>query len=329
MRASRLLTIQMMLETRGCLSAPALARALNVSVRTLYRDVDQLSAAGVPIYASRGRSGGFRLLAGWKATLTGLTPAEAQAVFLSGLTGPAAQLGLEAQVETARLKVLSALPPSWRPDAERISSRLHLDPMDWYRESEPVPHLAAVATAVWEQRQLTIGYESWKARVRRTVHPLGLVLKAGAWYLVAAVNDAPRTFRISSIRDVESLETRSRGPRSFNLARYWIQSIRRFEQDLYKGQAVVLATTAGLKDLRNLSSAVARALAAAPSSAASDERVRVTIPTESIEHAAGQLLRLSPEVEVVEPAALRQAVLERIRDAARRYSAPSAPGRSQ
>src|SRR6266436_2391202 len=193
----------MLLETRGRMNARALAGALEVSVRTLYRDVDQLTAAGVPIFAERGRSGGFQLLEGWKTTLTGLTASEAQAVFLTGLAGPAAQLGLGAQVETAKLKLLTALPAPWREDAQRISSRLHLDPVDWYREPEPLPHLATVAAAVWHERQLTIRYESWKATARRTVSPLGLVLKAGAWYLVAAVDDKPRTYRISNIMQVD------------------------------------------------------------------------------------------------------------------------------
>jgi len=137
MRASRLLTIQMLLQTRGRLSARALAQALEVSVRTLYRDVDQLSAAGVPVIAQRGRDGGFELLDGWKTTLTGLTPSESQAVFLSGLAGPAAQLGLGDAVGSAQLKLLAALPAAWRDDAQRVAARLHLDPVDWYREAEP------------------------------------------------------------------------------------------------------------------------------------------------------------------------------------------------
>jgi predicted DNA-binding transcriptional regulator YafY len=319
MRASRLLSIQMLLQTRGRTSARALADALEVSVRTLYRDVDQLAAAGVPIYAERGRSGGFRLLEGWKTTLTGLTASEAQAVFLSGLAGPAAQLGLGAQVENAKLKLLSALPAPWRDDAQRISSRLHLDPVDWYREAEPLPHLPTVAAAVWNERQLRIRYESWKTTARRTVSPLGLVLKAGAWYLVAAIDDQARTYRISNVSEVQTLEARSRRPGKFELARYWSESIERFERDLYTGRAVVLATPAGLKSLRGLSSAVARAVADAHPPRRSDGRVRVSIPIESIEHATGLLLRLSPQVEVIEPAALRQSLVVRLGQTCRLY----------
>ena len=311
------------------MSAAELARALEVSVRTLYRDVDQLAAAGVPIYAERGRSGGFRLLEGWKTTLTGLTPTEAQVVFLSGLAGPAAQLGLGAQVETAKLKLLAALPASWRPDAQRISSRLHLDPVDWYREPEPVSHLATVAAAVWNERQLMIRYESWKSTARRTVNPLGLVLKAGAWYLIASRDDEPHTYRISNISEVQTLETRARRPRQFDLARYWAESIRRFERQLYRSHAVVLATPAGLKNLRYLSAAVARAVAAAQAPGGKgglerdalgpDGRLRVSIPIESIEHATAQLLRLSPDVEVIEPAALRRSLVARLQQSCRLY----------
>jgi len=314
----------MLLETRGRMNARALAGALEVSVRTLYRDVDQLTAAGVPIFAERGRSGGFQLLEGWKTTLTGLTASEAQAVFLTGLAGPAAQLGLGAQVETAKLKLLTALPAPWREDAQRISSRLHLDPVDWYREPEPLPHLATVAAAVWNERQLTIRYESWKATARRTVSPLGLVLKAGAWYLVAAVDDKPRTYRISNIMQVDSLEAHARRPRKFELARYWTESIRRFERELYKEQAVVLATPAGLKALRYLSSAVARAVADVKMPRRRDGRVKLRIPIESIEHATGQLLRLSPQVEAIEPLALRQSVLVRLAQTCRLYGVDTA-----
>ncbi len=327
MRASRLLSLQMLLETRGRMSAQALAEALEVSVRTLYRDVDQLSAAGVPIYAERGRHGGFALLSGWKTTLTGLTPAEAQAVFLSGLPGPASDLGLGGDVQGARLKLLAALPAAWRDDAQRVSARLHLDPVDWYRESEPTPHLATVAAAVWSSHQISLLYESWDNTVERTVSPLGLVLKAGVWYLVAqpaaasagAGKAGPRTYRVANIRQVTALPTPVRRPAQFDLPQYWAASIQRFESEIYTAEAAVLATPAGLKGLRALSSAVARAVATAPPSRRKDGRVAVQMPIESVQHACGQLMRLAPEVEVLRPAALRRALVDRLKATAALY----------
>ncbi|MGV3571883.1 MAG: helix-turn-helix transcriptional regulator [Ramlibacter sp.] len=318
MRASRLLSIQMMLEARGRVSATALARELEVSVRTLYRDIDELTAAGVPVYAERGRAGGFQLLPGWKTTLTGLTPAEAAAVFLSGAGGAAADLGLRPQLASGQRKLVAALPAPLRGRAQRVSSRFHLDPIDWYREAEPLEFLPVVSGAVWEERQLEIAYESWTRRARQVVHPLGLVLKAGVWYLVAARERKVRTFRVSGITEAVVLEAKCVRPRAFDLARYWAESVRRFEQDLYAGEAQVAVTARGLADLRRLGAAVARAVReVAPP--AGEARVTLRIPIESIEQAAGQLLRLAPGVEVLRPARLRGALVERLQRACAAY----------
>jgi predicted DNA-binding transcriptional regulator YafY len=314
MRASRLLTIQMLLETRGRMSAPALAELLQVSLRTLYRDVDQLAAAGVPIYSERGRLGGFELLKGWKTTLTGFTASEAQAVFMAGLAGPAAQLGLGQEVTDAQLKLAAALPPQQRSDAQRITERFHLDTLDWYREADPVPHLTTVANAVWEEKQITIRYESWKGDTARTVHPLGLVLKAGAWYLVAAVNAAARTYRISNILKIRVEDTRATRPKKFDLATYWNDSIKRFEEELYCGRATVLATPDGVKRLREMNAAAAKSLSNAPKTRRRDGRMKLEIPIETIDQAAVQLLRLAPEVEVTEPRELRTAIVGKLRE---------------
>lgn len=313
MRASRLLSIQMMLETQGPMSAAALAEALEISVRTLHRDIDQLSSAGVPIYAERGRTGGFRLLGGWNTRLTGLTPSEAQVVFLSGLAGPAADLGLDKPLQGARLKLLTSLPESLRTEAQKMQSRFHLDPVDWYREADAVPYLAIVAETVWTDRQLSMCYESWRDKVERVVHPLGLVLKAGTWYLVAATDGKPRTYRISNVKHATMLEQKARRPERFDLARYWAQSVARFESEIYTDHADVLATPVGLKNLRYLNAAVAGAVAEARPTRRRDGRVALRIPVESLEHGAGQLLRLAPEVEVTEPARLRKAIVSRLR----------------
>lgn len=323
MRASRLLTIQMLLQTRGRMSAQALAEVLEVSVRTLYRDVDQLTAAGVPIYAEQGRNGGFQLMEGWKTTLTGFTASESQAVFMSGLAGPAAELGLGQQVVDAQLKLMSALPAHQRDDAQRVQSRFHLDPADWYREADPVPHLATVSAAVWQDRQLSLRYDSWKAEVQRTVHPLGLVLKAGVWYLVASSDGKPRTYRISNILGAELLDKASTRPKRFDLPAYWAESIQRFEAELYQGYAVVQTTAQGIKQLRQLSSAVAKAVAAQMPSASEGGKVRIKIPIETLENASYQLLRMAPDVEVVSPVALRRAIVQRLQAIQACYAAYS------
>jgi predicted DNA-binding transcriptional regulator YafY len=311
MRASRLLSIQMLLETRGRMSAQALAQALEVSLRTLYRDVDELTLAGVPIYAERGRNGGFQLMAGWKTTLTGLTASEAQAVFLMGLTGPAAQLGLGRERADAELKLVAALPATQRDGVQRIQSRFHVDTLAWYQESDPVPHLSTVANAVWNDKQLQIEYQSWKGTSNSTVHPLGLVLKSGIWYLVAAIEQQPRTYRISQIQRATILPTQLRRPKKFELVRYWQDALLRFEHSLYQAWATVLATTEGIQKLKCLSAAVAKSVAL-PTQRNPDGRYPLRIPIESISQGASQLLSLAPDVEVIAPAALKKALRQRI-----------------
>src|SRR5437773_9623116 len=158
MRASRLVSLLLLLQSRGGQTAAELARELEVSVRTIHRDFDALSASGVPIYAERGPHGGIRLVDGYRTRLTGMTADEAEALFLSGLPGPAAELGLGTVVTAARLKVLAALPPELRARASRISQRFHLDAPDWFQASEQLAYLERLATAVWENEQIEIEY---------------------------------------------------------------------------------------------------------------------------------------------------------------------------
>jgi predicted DNA-binding transcriptional regulator YafY len=320
MRAARLLSIQMMLETRGQMSARELADVLEISVRTLHRDVDHLSAAGVPVVAERGRSGGFRLLDGWSTRLTGLTPSEAQAVFLSGLAGPAAELGLREALQNAQLKLLVSLPASWRDEAKRLQSRLHLDPVDWYKAPDPVPRLATVADAVWNERQLRFRYQSWKRTSERTASPLGLVLKAGIWYFLAQADGDFRIFRVAGVLSADVLSTCVRRPKGFDLARQWQTSMALFEQSIYTTVAQVLATPAGLEALRQLNAAASRAVDVAVPPSGFQSRTRVRLPIESIEAAAGQLLAFAPDVEVEKPRSLRQSIARRSLAISRLYA---------
>src|SRR5881409_1906848 len=188
MRASRLVSLLLLLQARGGMTASDLAHELEVSVRTIHRDVEALGAAGVPIYAERGPAGGIRLVDGYRTRLTGMTSEEAQALFLSGLPGPAAQLGLGTVVAAAQLKVMAALPPELRSRASRLVQRFHLDPAGWFQASESVPHLATLATAVWDGRAVAIAYRRGDEIVERVIGPLGIVLKGGIWYVIAAVD---------------------------------------------------------------------------------------------------------------------------------------------
>lgn len=323
MRASRLLSLLMLLQSRGRLSAQALAEALEVSVRTVHRDVDELSAAGVPIWADRGRLGGFQLQPGWRTRVDGLTAPEAQAMFLGGLPGPAAELGLGEAMASAQLKLLAALPEGWRDDARRVSARFHLDPIDWYRGPSATDHLPAIAQAVWGERRVALRYESWKGEVARRVDPLGLVLKAGVWYLAAQVVDqrsGVRTYRLSNILALELSDETFERPSGFDLAAWWKESTRRFEKALAVDTAQLRVTTAGLKALRELGAAVAQAAEASAGEADDAGWRRVTIPIESIPHAAAQVLRLGAEAEVLRPGALRRALVERVRAVAALYT---------
>ena len=184
MRASRLLSILTTLQARGQVTATELADTCEVSVRTIYRDIDALAAAGIPVYADRGAEGGYRLLDGYRVRLNGLSKPEAEALFMTGLPGPAAALGLDAAMLAAQTKLMAALPANLRPNAGRMQERFHLDAPSWFGETEQPRHLRAIASALLRESLIEIRYQSWRAEKRRRVAPLGLVLKGGGWYLV-------------------------------------------------------------------------------------------------------------------------------------------------
>jgi predicted DNA-binding transcriptional regulator YafY len=309
----------MLLQARRRMSAQALADEVQVSVRTVYRDIDQLSAAGVPVIVTRGASGGFELLEGWRTRLTGLTPHEAQAMFLAGAPGPAAQLGLGEAMASAQLKLLAALPPGWQADARRVSSRFHLDPVGWFRNPAQVSALPAVAEAVWNEKRLNIRYESWKGVVERTIEPLGLVLKAGEWYVVASAGRDPRTYRLANILSFEESPEKFTRPKKFDLAEHWAESISRFESELYRGSARLRVSARGLKWLRRGIAAVADSVDRTVGAPDAHGWYPVTIPIESVEHAASELIRLGAEAEVLEPEELRAALAQTARRVAELY----------
>jgi predicted DNA-binding transcriptional regulator YafY len=309
MRASRLLSILMLVQARGRVSAPTLARELEVSVRTIYRDVDALSAAGVPVFAEPGRDGGISLHEGWRTRLTGFTAAEAAALPMAGLSHVAQDLGVPAEAAAAQLKLLAALPAASGAAAQQIAARFHIDPVPWYHRAEALATLPALASAVWRERRIVVGYEGWRGAGTRRLDPLGLVQKGGLWYLVATARTQPRCYRVASIVSLEVLdEAAPPRPRHFELARWWRDWATDFERRLLAGRARVRISDEGQRILRAVMPAVAEHVAATQHSTARAGWVEAEWPFETPEYSARQLLRLGSEVEVLAPAELRAAV---------------------
>jgi predicted DNA-binding transcriptional regulator YafY len=306
MRSSRLLSILLLLQTRRQLTARELADELEVSLRTIYRDVEALAAAGVPVYADQGRAGGYRLVEGYRTKLTGLTEQEAAALFLVGMPGAAAALGLTAETSAAELKLLAALAPDQRDRAGRLKNRFHLDLPAWYQDAEDSAHLAAVADAVLHDRRIKVLYRRWEEprEVERLLEPHGLVLKNGSWYVVAATPRGLRTYRVSNILELTPTEDTFERDPDFNLTRFWQNHLEGFDRIRYTDEAVVRVSARLAARMYDVSfPTLVKAVAAAEPEA--DGSVVVAIPIESVANAAASLSRFGAEVEVLAPAELR------------------------
>ncbi|MBC9713434.1 YafY family transcriptional regulator [Streptomyces sp. TRM66268-LWL] len=316
MKSSRLVSILLLLQSRGRLTAAQLAEELEVSVRTVYRDVEALHAAGVPLYGDAGHDGGYQLVDGWRTRLTGLTTGEAEALFLSAVPGAAAELGLGSLLTAAQHKVEAALPPELRAHSARIKSRFHLDAHGWYADADEVPYLTDVAHAVWNRKVLQVRYRRWKepTEVDRRLEPYGLVLKAGRWYVVSGPR--PVTYRVDQILQARAMEEEFTAPDDFDLVAYWRRHQEEFQDRLYTGTALVRLTDAGAARLTG------RQAAAFAANCRPDGPGRhlAELPVESPDVTVGELLRLGAEVEVLGPAELRERMAEVARELAARYS---------
>ncbi|WP_421929169.1 helix-turn-helix transcriptional regulator [Neoaquamicrobium sediminum] len=303
MRASRLLSILITLQAKGHVTAQALADDCEVSLRTIYRDVDALSAAGIPIYSVQGSNGGYRLLDGYRVRLNGLSSAEAEALFLAGLTRQAADLGLGAVAASARAKLVAALPETMRSGV--MKSRFHFDAPAWFVEPETLDHLPAIAEAVRNQHPICMHYQSKKTDNERRVEPLGIVLKGGVWYLIARVHGDVRTFRVSRIRQMSVLGESFEYPTAFNLEAYWVESIRRYEVDLHPNRAKILLSPWGLDMMEELLPPYVRNGAVISEEADARGWRQVSLSVGSMAHAAMDILRFGKEAEVIGPPELR------------------------
>ena len=304
MRATRLVSLLLLLQLRGQLTAAELAAHFEVSIRTIHRDVESLGAAGVPVEALRGPAGGYRLSGGYRTKLTGLTAAEAEALFVA--PAPAAELGLGGVLTNARLKVLSALPPDLQERASRAERYFHLDTRGWFRAEDTVPHLPTIAAATWQGRRLSARYREGSRVVQRTLDPLGLVLKGGAWYLVAHRSAGMRVYRVSRFASVRVREEGFERSEGFELASYWDEWSRSFEASRPQVEVKIRA-----------SELVRRFL---PGDLYGEDGVYV-VGFENLDEAFRELLKFGPDAEVLEPAELRERVATAAGEVAALYGA--------
>ncbi|MDN3020738.1 WYL domain-containing protein [Streptomyces sp. S.PB5] len=324
MRAARLIKMVLLLQSRPSMTAAELARELEVSERTITRDAQALSEAGVPVYADRGRAGGYRLIGGYRTRLTGLARGEAEALFLSGVPGALREMGLEDAASAARLKVSAALLPSLRDASRTAAQRFHLDAPNWWSEPRTPELLPAVADAVWDDLRVTARYRKGEAEVERELEPYGLVLKAGIWYLCARVADGHgsfRVYRIDRFTAVTPSPDRYTRDDDFDLPAFWEAQAERFARSILRAEAVVRLSPEGARRLPYVvgDRGAAREALEAAGPPDGDGWVTVTLAVESETVAHTQLLSLGPEVEVLAPDSLRARFTEAARQLARLY----------
>ncbi|MFG2528856.1 helix-turn-helix transcriptional regulator [Streptomyces sp. NPDC048516] len=343
MRAARLIRMVLLLQARPSMTAAELARELEVSERTVARDVLSLSEAGVPVYADRGRAGGYRLIGGYRTRLTGLGRSEAEALFLSGVPSALREMGLADAASAARLKVSAALLPELRDAAKGAAQRFHLDAPAWYQEPETPALLPGIADAVWDDRRITARYLRKDTEVERELEPYGLVLKAGVWYLAARTQGDYRVYRVDRFTAVapagsgnasgagdadDSDQAGGRFARdvSFDLPEFWAQRAAQFARSILREEVVLRLSPRGVRQLPYVTerAAAREAIERAQSADGLDEhgRLTVTLAVESAEVAYAQLLTLGPEGDILAPPELR----ERFASAARRMAALYAEG---
>ncbi|HTK09899.1 MAG TPA: YafY family protein [Ktedonobacteraceae bacterium] len=307
MRADRLLSILLLLQVHQRITAHDLAKRLEVSERTIHRDMEALSATGIPVVAERGNGGGWSLLENYRTNLTGLSLTEIQALFLTTPSTILADLGLHKASEAALIKLIAALPSLSRRNAEDVRQRFYVDATGWNRAGEAVPALPVLQEAIWQEQKLQITYERGNAAIERVVDPLGLVAKGSIWYLVAAVDEQIRSYRVSRVREARLLEQSSNRPPHFDLAAYWTQSTADFKESLPRYAATVRVDPSILSYMR-LVGRYARIEQISPPD--EDGWVRLSMQFEEERGACEYVVSFGSQIEVVEPASLREKVIQ-------------------
>jgi predicted DNA-binding transcriptional regulator YafY len=306
MRADRLLSLLMLLQTRGKLSARVLAEELEVSERTIYRDIEALERAGVPLYAEQGRDGGYALVDRYRTTLTGLSEGEVRALFMLSIPAPLAELGVTHELRGALLKLAAALPASRGADEAHVRRRFYLDAVGWERERGPTPHLDVAHQAVWRDRRLVLTYRPpFSMEVELAVDPYGLVVKAGIWYLVYAYRGRMSARRLSELQDVrEPGEPFVRSP-EFDLQAFWTAWCTA-RVDLSAAYRVRVRVAPGAREwLPHYLGSRSRPALESAGPPDGEGWIECELTFERLEEARSRLLALGGAIEVLGPDALR------------------------
>jgi predicted DNA-binding transcriptional regulator YafY len=316
MRADRLLSILLLLQVRRRITAGELARRLEVSERTIHRDMEALGTAGIPVVAERGTGGGWRLLGEYRTNLTGLNEAEIQALFLTRPPRLLADLGLDKASEAALIKLLAAMPSPSRRGAEDVRQRIYVDAAGWRQEREAVPCLPILQEAVWQERRVHFSYPHGDEYAVREADPLGLVAKGSAWYLVAAVGGEPRSYRVARIREAALLDEPCVRPPDFDLAAFWERSTVEFTARVPRYPARLRADPTIVRRIRT-EGRYARVEREEPPDA--DGWIPLEMLFEEEHNAVEYILSFGAHLEVLEPAALREQVIAAAKGVLARY----------
>ncbi len=306
MRASRLLALLLAVQRDRRTTAAALARELGVSVRTVHRDVEALQVAGVPLYTVQGAGGGIRIVDRWRSPVEeAFSPDEISALVIGGA---AADLGLGAVLALARSKLRSGLPAHVQHQLDLVGERVHLDTAGWFEATPAGEPLTTIARAVWDSKRLDVRYRRGGRVVTRRLDPLGLVLKAGVWYLVAAHRGQPRTYRVSRVDYAAIRSEDATRPVDFDLARYWQEAAEAFDADIRRLPVHLCVPRESLSELaRHVPGRLTRSAIEAARDLG-DGRATVELAMESLEVATTQLCAV-PGVEVLDPPELRERLL--------------------
>ena len=309
MRADRLLSLVMLLQTRGNMTAQALGEELEVSERTIYRDVEALSFAGIPVYTERGPGGGIALLDSYRTSLTGLNRNEVRALFMLSIPAPLDELGVTADLKAALLKLSAALPAVGRDEQIMARQRIHLDSVAWSQPEQPVPHLQTIHQAVWQDFKLQLRYDlGYFGEIELPVDPYGLVAKTTVWYLVCAREDHLRVLRVPDILEARVLDEHFERPSDFNLVTYWQDWCEQNEKRLASFQVEVRVAPELIPYLWTHFGERVADQGTQLEAPDEDGRLTVTLQFERFEEARRRLLGYGRAIEVLEPNVLRKSI---------------------